>query len=170
VTDIYSRLKSAEKSEAGKEWTRVPFLKIKTEGIAENSKRHELIEALGERLKRDAEVEPKRLSEERRRYERARLDAIDDKTRQGMAACRDLVEFTGSCVYCEAAITRGVNAHLDHIIPVAKGGVNSVDNLVWACDQCNLLKRDKSFHRFCKLGEFDPDPIVARLHALGKFI
>ncbi len=103
---------------------------IKAEGIVENAKRHELAEALEQRQRADADTERKRHSEERRRYEKARLAAIDEKTRQAVAAYRDLVEFTGSCAYCEAVIGRGGNAHLDHIMPVAKGGLNSIDNLV----------------------------------------
>lgn len=41
-----------------------------------------------------------------------------------------------ACCYC------GSTAHLsaDHLIPTARGGSNSGDNLVWACRSCNSSK------------------------------
>jgi 5-methylcytosine-specific restriction endonuclease McrA len=32
---------------------------------------------------------------------------------------------------------------VDHIIPVAKGGTDDLDNLVAACKRCNFSKQDK---------------------------
>lgn len=128
------------------------------------------MEALTLRVKADAEVERKRLQKERQRHDKARLAAIDEKTRRGIGAYRDKVEFTGSCAYCETCITRGVNAHLEHIMPIAKNGTNSLDNLVWACDKCNLLKSDKSFYRFLAAAKLNPDKVMSRLVAMGKFV
>jgi 5-methylcytosine-specific restriction endonuclease McrA len=42
------------------------------------------------------------------------------------------------CRYCGKYI-RGVY-HLDHVTPVAQGGVNSTKNLVVACPSCNMSK------------------------------
>ena len=42
------------------------------------------------------------------------------------------------CAYCGKYIS-GVY-HLDHIIPVAQGGLNTPGNLTVACPQCNLRK------------------------------
>jgi len=35
------------------------------------------------------------------------------------------------------------NYHLDHVIPVSRGGKSSLDNLVISCPACNLSKGDK---------------------------
>ena len=43
------------------------------------------------------------------------------------------------CVYC-GAYGKGVVLHLDHIKPVSLGGKDTEDNLVTACQSCNLGK------------------------------
>lgn len=43
------------------------------------------------------------------------------------------------CQYC-GAHPPSVTLHVDHIIAVASGGTNDVDNLVTACEPCNLGK------------------------------
>lgn len=45
----------------------------------------------------------------------------------------------GKCVKCGAAN----NLHFDHIIPVAKGGASTVENIELLCAQCNMQKSDK---------------------------
>ena len=44
-----------------------------------------------------------------------------------------------TCQYC-GATPPGVLLHVDHIHPVAEGGGNSLDNLLTACEPCNLGK------------------------------
>jgi len=43
------------------------------------------------------------------------------------------------CQYC-GAHPPGVILHVDHINPVAEGGGNDIDNLITACEPCNLGK------------------------------
>lgn len=47
-----------------------------------------------------------------------------------------------TCVYC-GATPPNVLLHVDHVVAVANGGSNSIDNLVTACQPCNLGKSDK---------------------------
>lgn len=47
------------------------------------------------------------------------------------------------CVLCGRTANEGVKLHVDHIVPVAKGGLTVPDNLRTLCDQCNLGKSDK---------------------------
>ena len=47
------------------------------------------------------------------------------------------------CVICGATVADGVKLHVDHIIPVSKGGKTIPSNLRTLCDRCNLGKRDK---------------------------
>lgn len=45
------------------------------------------------------------------------------------------------CEYCRRPDGMGFYAsHVDHIIPLLHGGSSSLDNLAWACFQCNVLK------------------------------
>lgn len=43
------------------------------------------------------------------------------------------------CTYCGAKDVRT----LDHVDPVANGGLNAFENLVPSCDPCNSRKKDK---------------------------
>lgn len=46
------------------------------------------------------------------------------------------------CKICGRTAADGVKLHVDHIIPVSKGGTTSPDNLRTLCDACNLGKSD----------------------------
>ena len=47
------------------------------------------------------------------------------------------------CQLCGASQADGVRLHVDHIIPVSKGGTSDVENLRTLCDRCNLGKGDQ---------------------------
>lgn len=47
------------------------------------------------------------------------------------------------CVICGASAKDGAKLHVDHIIPISKGGKTELDNLRTLCDRCNLGKSDK---------------------------
>ena len=49
----------------------------------------------------------------------------------------------GRCVLCGASPEDGVKLHVDHIIPVSKGGKTTPENLRTLCDRCNIGKKDK---------------------------
>ena len=38
---------------------------------------------------------------------------------------------------------QGASFHLEHIIPLARGGTSDLENLAWACPGCNLKKSDR---------------------------
>lgn len=44
------------------------------------------------------------------------------------------------CVICGASAKDGVKLHVDHIIPVSKGGKTELSNLRTLCERCNLGK------------------------------
>ena len=52
----------------------------------------------------------------------------------------------GKCVYCGAVATE-----IDHVIPRAKGGTNSVYNLAASCKACNEKKSNQTLKDFGKL-------------------
>lgn len=46
----------------------------------------------------------------------------------------------GLCALTGRKLTR--SAHLDHIVPKSKGGLDNLGNLRWVCQEANLAKRD----------------------------
>lgn len=47
------------------------------------------------------------------------------------------------CKICGATADDGAKLHVDHIIPISKGGKTEMDNLQTLCERCNLGKSDK---------------------------
>ena len=47
------------------------------------------------------------------------------------------------CQICGSTAKDGVQLHVDHIVPVSKGGKTEKSNLRTLCDRCNLGKSDK---------------------------
>jgi 5-methylcytosine-specific restriction endonuclease McrA len=51
----------------------------------------------------------------------------------------------GRCEYCQAPQNAcGYRFHLEHIVPIALGGVDDESNRALACASCNLAKSDRS--------------------------
>lgn len=50
----------------------------------------------------------------------------------------------GRCRYCQGSILFNETFHIDHVVPVSKGGTNDLHNLALACIRCNLVKHNKS--------------------------
>ena len=57
-------------------------------------------------------------------------------------------ELVIACEYCGLETTAR-NRHVDHKVPLARGGSHTSDNLAIACDKCNLRKGAKLL---CQLG------------------
>ncbi len=51
----------------------------------------------------------------------------------------------GKCYYCSNKL---IKYHVDHIIPISRGGTNTKDNLVITCPSCNCSKHNKLPHEW----------------------
>lgn len=95
-------------------------------------------------LSRDLERSRQRIvadsmSAERRQIKR---EPISPRTRY------EVFERDGyTCQYCGAKAPN-VELHVDHIVPVSKGGTNDLSNLVTACAECNLGKSNLETTKF----------------------
>ncbi len=50
------------------------------------------------------------------------------------------------CWLCGTPVWQGVNLHMDHIVPLARGGIHCAENLRPACGPCNLSKGARIAH------------------------
>lgn len=48
---------------------------------------------------------------------------------------------TVTCYYCKTTI-EGIKCHIDHVLPISRGGAHSIENLCVSCSKCNLSKND----------------------------
>ncbi|SRR5258708_7584379 len=55
----------------------------------------------------------------------------------------------GKCYYCKRKLA---TYHVDHVIPLSRGGSNGPENLVIACPSCNSSKHNKLLHEWPKGG------------------
>lgn len=78
-----------------------------------------------------------------RRKHRSRPKRKAGRTRRGALRPSDrfriLQRDRFRCQYCGRAAP-DVDLHVDHVVPVARGGGNDDENLVTACQECNLGK------------------------------
>lgn len=45
-----------------------------------------------------------------------------------------------ACWMCGVPVAQGVNLHMDHVVPIARGGIHCAENLRPACATCNRRK------------------------------
>ncbi len=104
-----------------------------------------------------ANAERRRISKDREGYNaklKAKYDLDGHKQREASRKRRaktkteitkaqwlEILEINDNrCAYC---LTKSDKLEVDHIIPLARGGLHEVDNIVPACEICNTSKNDK---------------------------
>lgn len=55
-------------------------------------------------------------------------------------------QYDGRCHWCGQKISG--SPHADHLIPLSRGGTNTISNIVPSCATCNLSKNDKLPHEW----------------------
>ena len=103
------------------------------------------------------ELERKRVQQEKERQ--ARIAALPEQRRFIAEQRRlmtdslryDVMRRDGfRCQLCGAMAKDGVQLHVDHILPVSKGGKTELSNLRTLCERCNMGKRDKLETPMCE--------------------
>ena len=57
---------------------------------------------------------------------------------------KEMVKAFKFCPYCGSELYRE-NTHLDHMKPLAEGGLHSKHNIIPCCSKCNLRKHDTPY-------------------------
>lgn len=59
----------------------------------------------------------------------------------------------GRCYWCKTDLRKEIRTpHIDHILPLSRGGSNNIDNLVIACHHCNESRNNRLPHEWEKGG------------------
>lgn len=120
-------------------------------------------ERLAESGKQYYESNKDRLREKYRQYRQANKDRVRQWARAGFHRRRARIlaaEGThtavdiqrqyeaqkGRCYYCHKKL--GKTYHVDHVVPLSRGGTNGPENLVIACPKCNVSKNDRLPHEW----------------------
>lgn len=98
--------------------------------------------------------------------ERAKAAALDKRTRKHARANAYKVMKTEKCPYWGGPL--GDEPHLEHIYPVAKGGLSIVQKMVYACASCNSKKSDKGLIEFLDQAGFNVLVVLRTL--MGKIV
>lgn len=85
-------------------------------------------------------------SANRKNKRRALINSSSDNSITTPLLMKKREEQNHKCYYCGLPFdyTTKRSVHLDHVIPLSKGGIHSITNVVWSCQKCNLLKSNKT--------------------------
>ncbi|WP_133965165.1 HNH endonuclease [Eubacterium limosum] len=72
---------------------------------------------------------------------------------------RILNMFDGHCAYCGCKIEYN-EMQIDHVIPLRRGGADTVENMLPACRSCNHYKSTLDLEDFRKMIEKMPDTLI----------
>jgi len=117
------------------------------------------------KTERKRNKKPERMENQRKRnreyykshpYKKEMMKAKNNKRRahlkgaKGSHTKEDILKIyasqKGKCWWCEKAV--GKNFHIDHRIPISRGGSNDPSNLVVTCPFCNYSKNDRLPHEW----------------------
>ena len=149
-------------------------IKIKNKIEEENNNLNEQISKHRKKLNDLESVfeEKEKLMRRAKERERtAKISAFDNNARVGSQTIKtDLlkkVKGRKKCVYCNKMIPKN-DLVLDHIHPVAKGGLSTPQNSILVCSSCNSKKRDLTLRAYCKKYKKDFENISTALERQGK--
>jgi len=97
-----------------------------------------------ERHRRYAEQNPEQTAERKRRYRARKLGALVHDVSDSVIWQLNPAG-PGCCNYCltPLELSERKSWHIDHVVPLSRGGLHELSNLVIACAPCNLSKGPK---------------------------
>lgn len=88
-----------------------------------------------------ADSDKGKASRARRKTKRRVLESLIENSLTGKEWRQILTEYGNACCYCKRVFGPDLKPTMDHVIPIAKGGHHTKDNVVPACMHCNCSKR-----------------------------
>ena len=137
---LISQLNELESQEEEKKIASAAERQKKQEEQREQNRRIAAERRQKEKEKEQARIEKEKTMSEQKRYIAVQRRLMTDSLRY------DVMHRDGfRCVLCGASPKTDPNIvlHVDHILPLAKGGKTEMSNLRTLCERCNLGKRDK---------------------------
>lgn len=124
-------------------------------------------------------IEAYRLKEEKRKEneqkKEAELNKVKNKLqekekdkRKTLKKLKPSLKHFGYCPYCFESFSKNLVTHVDHIYPLSKGGLESIENLVVVCSECNLNKGNLTLNNFIKKFNLNREAIEKELDLLNK--
>lgn len=74
--------------------------------------------------------------------------------------------FNHSCAYCGCELNKD-NHHMEHVVPVSKGGGTTQKNIIPSCASCNSSKHTKTLADFYR---YSDDFSIERLTQIAKYL
>lgn len=99
-----------------------------------------------ERAARWAAAEPERRAAASRaaNMRRARVRGAGTFARTSRDRRRQLARQRWRCFYCDRCLRPGIETHEEHVVPISRGGRDSIGNIVYACRSCNSSKQART--------------------------
>ena len=102
---------------------------------------------------------------------KAKARAYDDRQREYAKSVRNKIKRQlheyPNCPYCGLPLLI-TEAHADHIYPVADGGLSTIKNMVFVCEDCNQKKKTRTLREFIKEFGLDEEFVIENLERLKK--
>lgn len=117
--------------------------KRKTQKERETERKKRAAQKEKEREEKRAQAEAARLEREKAMPEQRRFVAEQRRLMTDSLRYEVLKRDGFRCQICGATAADGYKLHIDHIMPVSKGGRTELSNLRVLCERCNMGKRDK---------------------------
>ncbi len=121
-------------------------------------------------------------AEERNKHDRmqtalgqtkAKAAAYENKQRElaktVRAALQRQLKDNPCCPYCNVELS-SKEPHADHIHPIVKGGLSTIENMVFVCESCNVRKGTLTLRAFLRKMNYVEVEVYERLEGMGKDI
>ena len=153
---------SKEYHQKNKELCRIRLQKWRAENseyVKERDKkyRESNMELCRAKERRYRERHPEKIAEKNKKYRESHREYFYNKAKERKSILKSRSDGTvtkeelnalfksqnGCCAYCGCDLNV-YGKHTDHVIPISKGGLNTISNIRWVCPTCNLSKGYKT--------------------------